>query len=160
MQLAIDLLLWFSVISAGVMTGLYFAFSTFVMRALGMIEPRAGIAAMNAIDREILRSAFMPLFLASSLTCLALVAIGLLRWGEAGAVAAAAGGAIYLIGMTGVTMLRNVPLNNALAAVDPDSGAGASVWAHYLVHWTRWNHLRTVASIAALVLFIVAIAQR
>ena len=27
--------------------------------------------------------------------------------------------------------------------------AGERVWAGYLVSWTRWNHVRTAASIAA-----------
>jgi uncharacterized membrane protein len=158
MRLAIDILLWFSAISAGLMAGLYFAFSTFIMTALAGIERTAGVATINAINRVILRSAFMPVFLGSSVASLALVALGLLRRDDPGATAMAAGGTIYFVGMFVVTMLGNVPLNNALAVTDPTQEADAGVWAGYLRRWTRWNHVRTLSSIAALALFILAIA--
>jgi uncharacterized membrane protein len=48
-----------------------------------------------------------------------------------------------------VTMAFNVPRNNALAAVDPASPEGVRVWAGYLPGWTAWNHVRTVAALAA-----------
>lgn len=160
MQQTIDILLWFSVLAAGLMAGLYFAFSVFIMRALGEIEPAAGIAAMNAISRVILRSAFMPLFLASSAASLALAGIGVWRADEAGSIEMAAAGAIYLLGMVAVTILRNVPLNDALAAVDPAREDSDRIWQGYRNRWTRWNHVRTVASTVALVLFILAIDAR
>jgi uncharacterized membrane protein len=68
-----------------------------------------------------------------------------------------AGGVLYVAAMFIVTMVCNVPLNNALAAVDPASAEGASVWSRYLKHWTFWNHVRTLASLAASALFIFAI---
>lgn len=160
MRLAIDLLLWFSAIAAALMAGIYFAFSTFVMVALGSIEAAAGHAAMNAINRVILRSIFMPLFLASTLAGLALLVASAFRWSEAGAAAMAAGGAVYVLGMTGVTMVCNVPLNNRLDRIDPATEAGREIWSDFLTRWTRWNHVRTVASLAALVLFVVAITAR
>jgi uncharacterized membrane protein len=151
---------WYSAVSGGLMAGLYFAFSTFIMTALAGIERAAAVAAMNAINRVILRSAFMPMFLGSSLASLMLVALGLLRRDEPGATAMATGGAVYFLGMFVVTMLANVPLNNALAATDPTTEADAGGWADYLARWTRWNHVRTLSSTAALALFILAIAAR
>jgi uncharacterized membrane protein len=65
-----------------------------------------------------------------------------------------------VLGMFAVTMIFNVPLNNALAAADPVSHEAASLWTRYLADWTAWNHVRTVASTAACVLFIAAIAAR
>lgn len=70
------------------------------------------------------------------------------------------GGILYVIGMTGVTMVCNVPLNDALAAVDPSNHAAAALWSQYLRDWTLWNHVRTVASTGACMLFIAAIAAR
>ncbi|MGV6872214.1 anthrone oxygenase family protein [Pseudochelatococcus sp. B33] len=153
-------LLWFSAIGCGLIAGLYFAFSTFVMTALGRIEAQAGIAAMNAINAVIVRSPFMPLFFGTSLAGLVLVIVALFQWGEAGSFAMLAGGAIYVVGMFVCTMVFNVPLNNALAAVDPASVDGADVWARYLGDWTFWNHVRTIASTVATALFIHAIAVR
>lgn len=155
--ITITALLWFSIIACGLIAGLYFTFSAFAMRALGRIDVTAGVAAMNSINVEIQRSLFMPLFIGSSLSSLALMVIGALHGGEPGAGAAFAGGLIYVIGMFIVTMVFNVPRNNALAASDPSGLAGRETWARYLKEWTFWNHVRTLASTAALVLFVMAL---
>ncbi|WP_027554135.1 DUF1772 domain-containing protein [Bradyrhizobium sp. Cp5.3] len=153
-------LLWFSAIGCGLVGGLYFAFSTFIMTALGRIDQASGIAAMNAINVDIVRSLFMPFFLGTTVSSAALVVMGLLRMSEPGAAVMIAGGSLYVIGMFLVTMVFNVPLNNALAAVQSSAPEAASVWATYLKDWTFWNHVRTVASVAACAFFIAALAAR
>jgi uncharacterized membrane protein len=159
-QLLTSGLLWFSAIGCGLLGGLYFAFSTFMMTALGRIDQAAGISAMNAINVEIVRSLFMPFFLGTTLSSAALAPLAIVRWSEAGAMAMLVGGVLYVLGMFVVTMVFNVPLNDALAAVDPSSPAAATLWTRYLSDWTFWNHVRTVASTVACALFIVAIATR
>ncbi|MCA8238757.1 DUF1772 domain-containing protein [Burkholderia cenocepacia] len=153
-------LLWGSAIGCGLMAGVYFAFSTFVMTSLGRLAPQAGAAAMNAINVDIVRSPFMPLFLGTTLMALALVVIALFDRDSPGAMTALAGGVLYGFGMFAVTMAVNVPLNDALAAADPATAQGAALWTRYLHDWTRWNHVRTVASAAACACFIAAIAAR
>lgn len=149
-----------SALGCGLLAGLYFTFSAFIMMALGRIDQAAGISAMNAINTAIVQSLFMPLFLGTTLTSLAMAVIGLIRWDQPGAMVMVAGGVIYVVGMFVVTMVFNVPLNNALAAVGPaEPGAGA-VWAQYLTDWTIWNHVRTVTSTAACGLFIAALVAR
>ena len=59
-------LLWFSAIGCGLLAGLYFAFSTFIMTALGRIDQGAGIAAMNSINKVIVQSLFLPVFMGST----------------------------------------------------------------------------------------------
>jgi uncharacterized membrane protein len=54
-------------------------------------------------------------------------------------------------------MICNVPRNNRLAKADPASTEGARVWTAYLREWTAWNHVRTIASAAATVAFILAL---
>ncbi|KVO50823.1 hypothetical protein WJ77_21950 [Burkholderia ubonensis] len=153
-------LLWFSAIGCGLKAGVYFAFSTFVMTSLGRLAPEAGVAAMNAINVDIVRSLFMPVFLGTTLASLALAILALLNRSEPGAIWIVAGGAIYVLGMFVVTMVFNVPLNDALAATDASSAEGGAFWARYLRDWTVWNHARTVASAAACGLFIAALAAR
>jgi uncharacterized membrane protein len=159
-QLLVSVLLWFSAIGCGLLAGLYFAFSTFIMTALGRIGQTQGIAAMNAINVAIVRSLFLPVFFGTTLAGAVLAVIAVLAWGEPGALASLAGGLLYVVGMFIVTMAFNVPLNNALAAVDPSSNEAPALWARYQKNWTRWNHLRTIASTAACALFIAAIAAR
>lgn len=153
-------LLWFSAVGCGLIGGLYFAFSAFIMTSLGRIDRAAGIAAMTAINADIVRSLFMPLFLATTLAGAALAVLAVFRWGEPDAVPMLSGGIVYVLGMFVVTMIFNVPLNNALDTVDPASVEAAATWAGYLRDWTIWNHVRTVACTVASVLFIAAIAAR
>ena len=160
MRTLLTSLLWFSAVGCGLLAGLYFAFSAFIMTALGRIDQAAGIAAMNAINDVIVRSLFLPIFLGSTLTSLVLAVLAPFRWDEPGAAMWLAGGMLYVVGMFVVTAVFNVPLNNALAAVQPAGSEACALWARYLVDWTWWNHVRTVASTLAFALFIAAIAAR
>ncbi|TDG10699.1 DUF1772 domain-containing protein [Paraburkholderia guartelaensis] len=153
-------LLWFSAIGCGMLAGVYFAFSTFVMASLARIPAAAGIAAMNAINTQIVKSPFMAVFFGTTLTAVALVILALFRLGQPGTFSMLAAGAIYVVGMFVVTLVFNVPLNDALANVDPSSAEGATLWARYVQDWTVWNHVRTVASTSACILLIAAIATR
>ena len=154
MDMFITPLLWFCAIGCGIIGGLFFAFSTFTMRALEGIDRAAGIAAMNAINVVILRSLFMPVFFGTTLGALALAAIGAMRWSEPGGIAMAAGGVLYVLGMFVVTMAFNVPLNNELAR-----NPSPEVWTRYVRVWTLWNHVRTLAPIGAAILFTCALVQ-
>jgi uncharacterized membrane protein len=142
------------------MAGVYFAFSAFIMTALEHAGPGPGMAAMKAIDVEIVKSLFMPLFLGTTLTSAALALIACFRLSEPGALAMLAGGVLYVLGMFIATSVFNVPLNDALAAADPSSAEGAALWTRYFSDWTLWNHVRTGASLAATVLFTMALASR
>lgn len=153
-------LLWFSALGCGLLAGLFFAFSTFIMKALGRLPPAAGIAAMNAINTAILRSLFMPVFLGTTLSAGLLAAIALFRGEQPGAAAMFCGGAIHVLGMSACTMFIEVPQNNALQRVDPDSEAALPVWRRYLTRWTAWNHARTLACTAACALFVAALVAR
>jgi uncharacterized membrane protein len=52
-------------------------------------------------------------------------------------------------------MLFNVPLNNALARVAPPDPDAVLRWEEFARRWTAWNHVRTIAALAAAVLFAV-----
>ena len=160
MQEVITATLWFAAISVGLMAGVYFAFSAFVMQALDAAGRPAGMAAMQSINRIIVRSLFLPLFFASSLACLLLAVFGVMIWGSAGACQMVIGGVIYLVGMLAVTAFANVPLNNALEAVDAAGAEAEAMWRRYMQRWLPWNHVRTVSCTVSLILMIGAIAQR
>jgi len=152
-------LLWTSAIGCGLMAGVYFAFSAFIMTSLGRIAPASGIAAMNAMIVDIVGSSFMPVFLLTTLSAASLVVLGVVRWGQPGSALMVIGGVIYVLGMFVVTMMFNQPLNVALAAADPAS-QGVDFWSRYLTEWTMWNHVRTVASTIATGMFVAALAGR
>lgn len=151
------ILLWFSVLGCGALAGVYFTFSGFVMAALGRLEPSVAVAAMVSINRRIMRSAFMPLFLATTASALGLAVLAPFHWDEPETVTMLVGGLIYVIGMFVCTIAFNLPLNDALAEVGPGSPAAGAAWADYRRDWTRWNHVRTVSAAVATACFTAAL---
>jgi uncharacterized membrane protein len=143
----VTILLWAAALSSGLMAGVYFAFSGFIMKAFGKIETAQSVAAMNSINEVILRSLFMPVFFGSSIISFLLVVVAFVYWGEADAGLALIAGMVYFVGMFACTVVFNVPLNNALARPGPDSDNAQQIWSRYLSTWTKWNHLRTVCSL-------------
>lgn len=156
MELAVTLLLWFCALGCGLLAGVYFAFSAFIMTALRRAG-HAGTTAMNSINTVILRSPFMPLFLGTTLAAATLAVCGALELSSLRGQLMLAGGFLYVGGMFGVTLLFNVPLNDALAAVSAESRTGTALWNDYLLRWTRWNHVRTLSCLAATAAFIAAL---
>jgi uncharacterized membrane protein len=77
-------------------------------------------------------------------------------WNKEGSGYIIAGSLFYLVGTMMVTFAFNVPLNDALAIVDPASPEGANRWASYLVNWTNWNHVQTAGALLAAVAFYLA----
>ncbi len=148
-----------SALGSGLVAGIFFAFSTFVMTALSRISPHQGIAAMQSINVAVLNPWFLGVFMGTAMLCIILAVFALFDWHRTGAIYLLAGSALYLIGSIGVTMAFNVPLNDALAAVKPDSLEGAELWRRYLSDWTIWNHIRTAASLLAAASFIIALRQ-
>lgn len=156
----IDLLLWFAVLSTAIMAGVYFTFSTFVMRSLDAVGLPAGMLAMQSINRVIVRSPFLPLFFGSTLASAALAVTALLDLSQPGGQWLLAGGAGYVLGMFVVTVVGNVPLNNALEAADADSAEGEAMWRRYMARWVAWNHVRTLACTVSLGMFVAALVAR
>lgn len=150
-------LTFIAALGSGVLGGLFFIFSVCIMAAFARLSPANGINAMNSINATILNGWFLTVFMGTTLLCAALIVGWLLSWLPSGGMLVALGGAILIVGMFGVTMVFNVPMNDALAAVNPDSAEGAALWQDHLVRWTMWNHVRTVASILPSALFILAL---
>jgi uncharacterized membrane protein len=153
-------LTWLSALGSGVMAGVFFAFSSFVMRALARLPPAQGILAMQSINVVAVTPAFMAVFFGTGVAALAVAVSALLSWEKPGALYLLLGGVLYGVGVFAVTAVFNVPRNNALAAVDPTQADAARLWTLYVSGWTAWNHLRTVAGLVATVSFILALRVR
>ena len=144
-------LTFLATVGAGVMTGVYFAFSGFVMRALDQLDPESAADAMNSINKIILKSLFMPLFFGSSLIYLALLIVAVLDSSIEGRWILIAASSFYMVGMFLCTVFFNVPLNNRLSDTSGDPELKKTTWNRYVIEWTRWNHLRTGCCLASMI---------
>lgn len=112
---------------------------------------------MNSINVTVINPWFMAVFMGTPVLCAILIVMALFKWSEPGTLLILAASVIYIVGSFVVTMIFNVPLNDALAVSTPASSEGASLWARYLVEWTWWNHVRTAAPLVAMALFIIGL---
>lgn len=144
------LLCQLSVLAFALLGGVFLAFSDFIMRSLDRAGVPGSVAVMQSINREVFRYIFMSLFLAMvpvSLLIAGYAALGLN--GPASTLIAAAAGT-YLLGAFGVTIVFNVPLNDALAVMDTNAESTQNFWdSTYLPRWTFWNSVRTASCAAA-----------
>src|SRR6476620_7606444 len=113
-------------LGAAAMGGVFLAFSAFVMPALRDLPGREGAEAMRAINRRAVRPPLMTPLLGTATACAALGVVAVVDPGEPYAWRLLAGGAIYLVGVIGVTGAFHVPRNDALEAASGDRVA--EVW--------------------------------
>lgn len=134
-------------VGAGLMAGLLFAFSNFVMRALAQMSAAQGMEAMQRINVEIINPLFLLLFLGMAAVSLVALAGAFTSGAAQARVWLVVGAGCYLVGVVGITAVFNVPLNNSIASLSAASAETA--WPIYVATWLRWNHLRTALAAVA-----------
>lgn len=138
--------------------GLFYAFSTFVMRGLNRTGPVEAFTAMRGINAEAdANPAFLLFFLGSALLALAVGVVALTRIGQPGSWVLLAGAIFGVLGLV-ITMMFNVPLNNHLMRADPADAAAE--WQSYFTTWTAWNHVRTGTGLVGAVLMLAGLGYR
>jgi len=142
-----------ALLGSALVGGIFFAFSSFVMKALERVPPAEGIAAMQSINVVVLNPSFLGAFIGTAVLSLGAVGLALAGWGRPSAPFFLGGAIFYLVGTFLVTGLGNVPLNDQLAAASATDPGAFGLWEKYLGQWTMWNHIRTAAAMAAALLY-------
>jgi uncharacterized membrane protein len=141
-------------LACGLVGGIFFAFSTFVMKALSRLPAPQGIAAMQSINITVINPLFMLAFVGTALACIPVGVVALASWGEPWAGFLLAASVLYPLGSIAVTRAFHIPRNDALAVLDPERAESGRYWSGYVVSWTAMNHVRTIVPLAASALFI------
>jgi uncharacterized membrane protein len=143
-------------VCAGVAGGVYFSFSALVLPALRGRPAGDAVAVMRAVNVAAVRPPFMLVFFGGAVSAAA-VAVTEVAGSVGGSVGevqpARVVGAALALAAFGITVVRNVPLNNALAGRSPD-------WQHFEPRWRRANHARAVASVLAAIALGASLAGR
>ena len=133
------------IVITGIMAGVYFTFSVFVMKSLGELPALEGAKAMNKINDVIINTLFLPLFFLSTLWYAGLIVWSLTDWQSGYSEFVISASVIYIAGMFFVTAFGNVPLNNQLKRVENHETKLAQFWVLYQRKWTWLNHVRTIS---------------
>lgn len=148
-----------ALLGSALVGGIFFAFSSFIMKALADVPSAEGIGAMRSINVVVINPLFLGAFFGTAVLSLVAGGLALVRWGHPPAFFFLAGALFYLVGTILVTMFGNVPLNNQLAAESATDPNIHEVWVHYLGRWTMRNHLRTVPATLAALLYTLGLLQ-
>jgi len=135
----------------GLMAGIYFTFSVFIMKSLAELPAFQAAQAMNKINDVIVNTLFLPVFFGSVFLYAGLIVWQFADW-HSGSLSLVMAAVIYIVGMFLVTAFGNVPLNNRLKESEENEHELLLVWSYYLHKWTRLNHLRTISCIVSLAL--------
>ena len=142
-------------LGAGCAGGVFFAFSSFIMKALKDLPDSQGIAAMQSINRAAPTPLFMGVLFGTAIVGVALGVNAARNMDQAGSHWVVIGAALYLVGII-VTAAYHVPHNDALARLDANDISSADAWHSYLRNWTAWNHVRMLTSLGGAASFVLA----
>jgi len=148
-----------SLLGSALVGGIFFAFSSFIMKALAGVPSGEGVGAMQSINVVVINPSFMGAFFGTALLSLVAIWLALAGWSHPSAPYFLGGALFYLVGTILVTIFGNVPLNDQLAAVSATDPGTPEVWKHYLDRWTMWNHIRTAAAMVAALLYTLGLMQ-
>ena len=147
-------------ITTGLIAGLFFAYQVSVIPAFKTLSDAQYVASMQAINLAIPQDPFFELnFLGAAVFLLVAAYLHRSASGSRRFLLLVGAALLYLIGTLGVTMGANVPLNDTLAAFSLSTATPQQAEiarAAFEDSWNTWNLVRTLASIGALVLVIVA----
>ena len=145
-------------VGSGLTGGVYFAFSTFVMRALDDLAGDRSIEAMQAINRRAVTPLFMTALFGTAAAAVALGTEGIDARSTREGQLLLAGASAYLASVA-LTVAVHVPRNERLAAVATSSSEAAGIWRRYSRAWTAGNHVRTACAVGACALFVAAVGS-
>lgn len=150
-----------AIVLNGLLAGLLFAFVCAVSPAYRRLSDEEFVHGFRAINQAILRPSFLTVFLGAPVTALAAAVVGTVSGTALDGTAmvllwVGAGGSL---GSLLITMAVNVPLNTRLDRATIESNADCSAArVGFEATWNRWNLIRCVSSIVAVLGFALALA--
>lgn len=148
-----SLTLFSAVVLTGLSAGLFYAWSVSVIPGTRKIIDTTYLESMQSINRAILNPAFYLTFIGSPIA----LAISAVQHYKSGTIFwfLLAATLLYFVGTFGVTAFGNVPLNDALDALDlvelNDTEKNKFRTA-YEKKWNRFHWIRTVFSLLAFII--------
>lgn len=147
-----------SAVCTGLAGGVYLAFSAIVMPALRTRPSKEAIATMQHINISAVRPPFMIVFFGGAAASGTLAIMELAAGPLDVPSLARISGAVLALASFGITIVRNVPLNNALAAKGSSAADSQATWKRFDGPWSTANLVRGIAAIAATALLAASLA--
>jgi uncharacterized membrane protein len=154
-------LLKLGVLWTGLMAGFFYAFSVLVMPGLRETDQLSALAAMQEVNRAVDGNVFFGIgFFGAAIVLAINVILAAFNWRSPAHLLALIGSVLYLVGVFGVTVVFNVPMNDDLDLLDPANPANRAKMDTYIEDWSMWNDVRTIAALVAFAMFATALGIR
>ncbi|WP_426478285.1 DUF1772 domain-containing protein [Chryseobacterium sp. CBSDS_008] len=137
--------------------GLFYAYSCSVVLGLGKLSDAEYLKAMQNINREILNPVFFMSFMGTLI--LLPVSAFLFRGQQPVFIFLLLAALAYLIGVFGVTVAGNVPMNDALDKLDISNSTIEVIKQmreNFESRWNFLNNIRTAFSVISIILVVCA----
>jgi uncharacterized membrane protein len=154
----LELVLVLATLLCALVAGFVFAFATVVMPGLGKLGDKAFIRSFQVIDGVIQsgQPAFGLVWLGSAIALSIAAVMGYLQLEYPAGAIIVVSALAYIFGVQLPTFRVNVPLNNALQALEVDAmddDSMTSARTNFEARWVRWNMIRTIfASLVSIAL--------
>lgn len=99
-----------ALLGSALIGGVFFAFSSFILKAPARVPAPRSITAMQSINVVVLNRSFLGMFMGTAALSLLVGVLAVPEWGALASPWFLAGAALYLAGTFLVTVLGNVPL--------------------------------------------------
>lgn len=148
-----------TLLTTALMAGLFFSYSFSVNSGLSQLNDSAYLLAMQSINRAILNPVFFICFFG---TVVLLPLNAYLQYNGKLTInftLYSLSAAFYVIGLFGITVLGNVPLNDTLDAFDLGTASHEAVSGMretFEGPWNKWHSIRTAAVVVSLLLLSIA----
>lgn len=139
--------------------GVFKAFSEFIMRALKNSDEESAVSIMQRINIDVIRTEFLVAFFALFPLSISLALYGFYMLEGLARNLLIGAGITYVASVYVVTLFGNVPMNRKLSHMNPCEEETLQYWPVYVAKWTRFNHVRTVGSVATSGLYLLAAVQ-
>jgi uncharacterized membrane protein len=152
------IILIITTITTALIAGLFYGYSCSVNIGLGKLPDAKYLLAMQSINKEIQNPIFFLSFLGTLILLPVSTYLHYLQNNQIAFWLLLTATIIYLIGVFGVTIFGNVPLNEALAKFNISSSTIFEITHQrklFEIPWNKLHTIRTLASVISLVLIII-----
>jgi uncharacterized membrane protein len=152
-----------AILLTGLIAGLFYGYDCSIIKGLGNLPDREYLGAFKSINRAILNPYFFISFMGSMLVLPIAVWLNYKGAGITSFYLLVAATVVYGVGVFGVTILGNVPLNNLVERFDLQAASQADVQAlrqKFETSWNKLHHIRTYANILSFLLTIISLVKR
>lgn len=159
-----DMVLMAAVLLCSLVAGFLLAFAIVVMPGLAKLDDRSFMKAFRSIDSVIQtnQTLFMLMWAGSVVALLFAAAWSIVRLPSVDRILTAIAACVYMLGVQFPTIRVNIPLNDRLQKLDPDTLSDCGVQRARLEfegRWNRWNVFRTMCAILTSIMLLLVLIR-